>query len=54
MDKEIFLGMSHLGFICSGTQNVATLTLGSQPYQGLAKVWVESEAQESHFIFPGM
>jgi len=26
------------------TIDVATLTLGSQPKQGLAKVWVESEA----------
>jgi hypothetical protein len=33
---------------------VTTLTLGSRPKQGLAKVQAESEAQESHFMFLGM
>jgi hypothetical protein len=33
---------------------VATLTLGSQPKQRLAKVRVESEAQESHFMLMGV
>jgi hypothetical protein len=33
---------------------VVTLTLGSQPRQGLAKVQAKSEAQESHFMLPGM
>jgi hypothetical protein len=28
--------------------------LGSQPKQGLAKVWAKSETWESHFMFPGM
>jgi len=28
--------------------NVATLTLGSQLRQGLARVWAKKEAQESH------
>jgi hypothetical protein len=34
--------------------NVATLALGSQPKQGLAKVRAKSEAQESHFMLLGM
>jgi hypothetical protein len=34
--------------------NVATLTLGSQPRQGLAKVRTKSEAQESHFMLSGV
>jgi len=29
-----------------------TLTLGLQPMQGLTKVQVESEAQDSHFMLP--
>jgi hypothetical protein len=29
---------------------VVTLALGSQPKQGLAKVWVEREARELHFM----
>jgi hypothetical protein len=33
--------------------NVATLALSSWPRQGLAKVWAESETQESHFMFLG-
>jgi len=33
---------------------VVTLTLGSQPRQGLAKVWAKKEAQESHFMLPGV
>ncbi len=35
-------------------ESVTTLTLGSWLRQGLAKVQVESEAQESHFMLPGM
>jgi len=31
-------------------KNVATLTLGLRPRQGLAKVWAKNEAQESHFM----
>jgi len=38
----------------TGTIVVATLTLGSQPRQGLAKVQAKSEAQESHFMFSGV
>jgi hypothetical protein len=34
--------------------HVATLTLGSRPRQGLAKVWAKSEAHESHFVHPRM
>jgi len=33
---------------------VVTLTLGSQPIQGLAKVRAKYEAQESHFMLPGV
>ncbi len=33
---------------------VATLTLGSRPIQGLAKVRAKYEAQESHFMLPGV
>jgi hypothetical protein len=29
---------------------VATLPLGLQPKQGLAKVWAKSETWESHFM----
>jgi hypothetical protein len=36
------------------TKNVAILTLGSRPKQGLAKVWAKSEAQESHFMLLGV
>jgi hypothetical protein len=32
--------------------NVVTLALGSQPRQGLSRVWANSEAQESHFMLP--
>jgi hypothetical protein len=32
--------------------NVAALTLGLQPRQGLAKVWAKNEAREWHFTFP--
>jgi len=35
-------------------KNVTTLILSSQPKQGLAKVRVQSEAQESHFMFSGV
>jgi curli biogenesis system outer membrane secretion channel CsgG len=33
-----------------GKTNVATLTLGSGPRQGLAKVRTKNEARESHFM----
>jgi hypothetical protein len=33
---------------------VATLTLGLQPRQGLARVWAKKEAQESHLMLLGM
>jgi hypothetical protein len=33
---------------------VTTLTLGSQPRQGLAKGWAKNETWESHFMFPRM
>jgi len=33
---------------------VATLALGSQPRQGLAKVRAKSEARKSHFLFLGV
>jgi hypothetical protein len=35
-------------------QHVTTLALGSQPKQGLAKVWAKSEAYKSHFVFSRM
>jgi len=34
--------------------SVTTLALGSQPRQGLARVWDKKEPQEAHLIFPGM
>jgi len=34
--------------------NVATLTLGLWPRQGLAKVWAKNEAQDSHFMLSGV
>jgi hypothetical protein len=34
--------------------HVATLTLGSRPRQGLARVRVKKEAWESHFMLLGM
>ncbi len=33
-------------------RSVATLALGSQPRQGLAKVWAKCEGWESHFMLP--
>jgi hypothetical protein len=33
---------------------VITLALGSQSRQGLARVCAKREAQESHFMLPGM
>jgi hypothetical protein len=33
---------------------IATLTLGSQPKQRLARVWAKREAREAHLIFPGV
>jgi hypothetical protein len=34
--------------------SVATLTLGSQPRQGLAKMWAKNEARKSHFMLLGV
>jgi hypothetical protein len=34
--------------------NVATLALGSRPRQGLVKMQAKNEAQESHFMLPGV
>jgi hypothetical protein len=33
---------------------VATLALGSQLMQRLARMWAKREAHESHFMLPGM
>jgi hypothetical protein len=33
---------------------VAILGVGSQPKQGLAKVWTKNETQESHSMLPGV
>jgi hypothetical protein len=33
---------------------VATLVLGSQPRQGLARVWEKKEAREAHLILSGV
>jgi hypothetical protein len=33
---------------------VATLALGSQPKQGLARVWAKGEARQSHLMLPGV
>jgi hypothetical protein len=33
---------------------VTTLALGSQPRQGLARLWAKKEARESHFMLPGV
>jgi len=33
---------------------ITTLTLDSRLRQGLVKGWAKSEAQESHFMFPGV
>jgi hypothetical protein len=35
-------------------QVVATLALGSQPKQGLAKARAKNEAWDSHFMLPGV
>jgi hypothetical protein len=34
--------------------DVTTLTLGSQPRQGLVKVWAKREARESHLMLSGV
>ncbi len=34
------------------TLGVITLALGSQPRQGLVRLWAKKEAQESHFALP--
>jgi hypothetical protein len=34
--------------------HVATLALGLQPRQGLARLWAKREARESHLMFPGV
>jgi len=36
------------------TFTIATLALGSRPKSGLARVWAKREAQESHFMVPGV
>ncbi len=57
MPNDIFLAKL---LTCKGslvdclTSPFTTLVLGSQPKQGLAKVWANNEAQESHFMFPRM
>jgi hypothetical protein len=35
-------------------ESVTTLALGSQPKQGLVKVWAKWEGWESHFMLPGV
>jgi hypothetical protein len=34
--------------------NVTTLALGSQPKQGLMKLWAKNEAWKSHFMLLGV
>jgi hypothetical protein len=44
-----------LGFTVWGLSfNVTTLALGSQPRQGLARVWDKKEAQKAHLILARM
>jgi hypothetical protein len=38
----------------TSNDDVVTLTLGSRPKQGLAKVQANSEARELHFILSGV
>jgi hypothetical protein len=40
--------------LINSSDNVMTLALGSRPWQGIAKVRAESEAQESHFMLLGV
>ncbi len=47
LDEVLFQDMAHI-------DDVATLTLGSRPRQGLTKVQAKSEAQKSHFMLPGV
>jgi len=35
-------------------KGVTTLALGSQPRQGLIRVWAKGEARESHFMLSGV
>jgi hypothetical protein len=42
------------GDVIGEGKNVATLALGLQPKQGLAKVRAKSEARESHFMLMGV
>jgi hypothetical protein len=35
-----------------GKFDVTTLALGSQPRQGLTRVWAKREARESHLMLP--
>jgi hypothetical protein len=35
-------------------QIVTTFALGSQPRQGLVKVWAKSEARKTHFMLSGV
>ncbi len=47
LDKVLSQDMAHI-------DDVATLTLGSRPRQGLVKVRAKNEAQESHFMLSGV
>jgi hypothetical protein len=40
--------------ICYHHISVATISLGAQPKQGLARVWAKGEARESHFMLLGV
>jgi hypothetical protein len=48
--KNTFINIEGNGIV----HVIATLALGSQPKRGLAKVQAKNEAQESHFMIPGM
>ncbi len=52
--REAHLGSDELFLwaVIFGTQHVATLTLGSWPRQGLARVRDKMEAREAHLILP--
>ncbi len=48
--KNTFINIEGNGIV----HIITTLALGSQPKRGLAKVQAKNEAQESHFMIPGM
>jgi hypothetical protein len=50
---DIYIEYIQVLFYCN-CNLIATLTLGSQPRQGLAKVHAKKEARESHFMLPGV